>query len=31
MKQLPGTIIDIVFGVSEEEGHLNNLSKGRGC
>ena len=29
MKQLPGTVIHIVFDVYEEEGHLNSLSKGR--
>ena len=29
MKQLPGTVIHIVFDVHEEEGHLNSLSKGR--
>ena len=27
MKQLPGTIIHMVFHVYEEEGHLNCLSK----
>ena len=27
MKQLPGTVIHIVFNVSEEEGHLNSSSK----
>ena len=29
MKQLPGTVIHIVFDVYEEERHLNSLSKGR--
>ena len=29
MKQLPGTVIHIVFDVYEEEGYLNSLSTGR--
>ena len=29
MKQIPRTVIQIIFVISEEEGHLSSLSKGR--